>query len=354
LNIEREVLQLSAHKPGISQDLSALMRTGSGFSASRSRVRQRIGQHARLGVHKGPRKAAEPTGDIKLRLGKASQAYIEHRFVDAALIIAEIIRINAETHEAWNILASIFEENQDVDNALKAKIYAAHLRQKHTAPWFAAASFALEGTGSLRPRYLLNAEFCYAAAIRAEPANLEARYCKAGVCAERGKLGPAISDYKFILTRQPHDLNILRRLAELFIDQNEPGAGIELYKESIAHFKSSSSQSGQVFDWSDLDTYVTLYEHEARYDIAIQELRSLARWMLGRGTEGFWDEVLGDDREWDLDNERRALVSSFDCEKFPITSYGSGLPLEFRIKLGVYRLHLGNREEAFASFLSIM
>jgi general transcription factor 3C polypeptide 3 (transcription factor C subunit 4) len=75
---------------------------------------------------------------------------------------------------------------------------------------------------------------------------------------------------------------------------------------------------------------------------------------LGRGTEEFWDEVLGDDREWDLDNERRALVSSFDCENFPITSYGSGLPLEFRIKLGVYRLHLGNREEAFASFLSIM
>jgi general transcription factor 3C polypeptide 3 (transcription factor C subunit 4) len=325
------------------------MRNRSDSSPPRTRVRQRIGQQLRLGGHKGPRKAAEPTGDIKLRLGKASQAFIEEKYVDAALIIAEIIRINAETHEAWTFLASIFEANKDIDNALKALIYAAHLRPKHTSSWFTCAKFALEETGPLRSNYLLNAEFCYAAALRADPANLDARYRKAAVCIERGKIGPAISDYRLILARQPHNRDILRHLAELFIDQNDPGAGIELYKESITHFKSSSSQPDQVFDWTDLDIYVTLYEHEGRYDIAMQELRSLARWLLGRGVEGFWDEISGDDREWDLDDERRGSVPSFDREKYPTSSYGDGLPLEFRIKLGVYRLHLGNREEAFAS-----
>jgi general transcription factor 3C polypeptide 3 (transcription factor C subunit 4) len=285
-------------------------------------------------------------------LSQASEAFIEERYVDAALTIAEIIRINAETHEAWTLLASVFQESRDIDNALKALIYAAHLRPKHTSSWFTCARFALEETGSLRSKYLLNAEFCYAAAIRADPRDMDARYRKAAVCIERGKIGPAISDYKVVLSRQPHDRYILRRLAELFIDQDQVESAIHLYKESIAHFKSSSSQPDQTFGWTDVDTYITLYEHGAQYDTAMQELGSLARWLLGRGEEEFWDDITGDDCEWDADDSRRRFVPSFCPGRYPDFSYGNGLPLEFRVKLGVYRLHLGNREEAFGSSLS--
>jgi general transcription factor 3C polypeptide 3 (transcription factor C subunit 4) len=348
-NFEDEILRLGAHDLGTSQDLAALMRSRAGKSTSHAHVRQRIGHQGRQGRQRGPRRAAEPTGDIKLRLGKANQAFIEMKYVDAALIIAEIIRINAETYEAWTLLSSIFQTNQDVDNALKALIYAAHLRPKDTSNWFECARFALNSTGSLRSNYLLNAEFCYAAAIRADPTNLDARYRKAAVCIERGKIGPAISDYKVILARQPHDRNLLRRLAELYLDQDDAGTAIDLYKESIAHFKSISDQPGQLLDWTDLDTYVTLYEHDGRYDVAMQELRSLARWLLGRGAEGFWDQFPTDDREWDSDEKRRSTVPTFSSERYPTSSYGDGLPLEFRTKLGVYRLHLGNREEAFGS-----
>jgi general transcription factor 3C polypeptide 3 (transcription factor C subunit 4) len=280
-------------------------------------------------------------------LSKASEAFIEENYVEAALILAEIIRINAETHEAWTLLASVFQESQDIDNALKALTYAAHLRPKHTSSWYACARFALEETGSLRSKYLLNAEFCYAAAIRADPRDLNARYRKAAVCIERGKFGPAISDYKVILSRQPHDKDILRRLAELFIDQDQVESAVELYKESIAHFKSSSSRPERAFGWTDVDTYITLYEHGAQYDIAMQELKSLARWLLGRGEEEFWDEITGDDCEWDTNDSRRIFIPSFSPGKYPEVSYGNGLPLEFRVKLGVYRLHLGNLDEAF-------
>lgn len=351
-NIEQEVLQLGSYDPSGNQNISALMRNRLQPSTSPARVRRRIGQQKRQGLHRGPRKAAEPTGDIKLRLGKANEAFITGKYVDAALMIADVIRINAETHEAWSLLSSIFRENDDFDNALKALIYAAHLRPKHTDPWYQCAQLALEETGSLRSKYLLNAEFCYAAALRADPSNTDARYRKAAVCVERGKIGPAISDYRLVLARQPHDRDILRRLAELYIDQDEAGTAIDLYKESINHFKSSSSQPSQVFDWTDLDTYVTLYEHDSLYAAAMQELRSLARWLLGRGTEEFWDEFPDDDREWDPDDGRRWLAPAFDPENFPTSSYGDGLPLEFRIKFGIYRLHLGNREEAFASSFS--
>jgi general transcription factor 3C polypeptide 3 (transcription factor C subunit 4) len=347
-NIEEEVFQLGADPSG-RRDFSSLMRSRSESSTSQTRLRQRIGQEPRRSRHRGPRKAAEPTGDIKSRLGSANAAFIAGRYVDAALILADIIRINAETHEAWTLLAGVFEENQDIDNALKALIYAAHLRAKHTTSWYQAATLALERTGVLRHKYLLNAEFCYAAAIRADPTNLDARYRKAAVCIERGKIGPAISDYKVILARQSHDRDILRRLAELYIDQDEAGAAIELYRESIAHFRSSSSQPSQVFDWTDLDTYVTLYEHDAQYDGALQELRSLARWLSGRGAEEFWDEFPAEDCEWDSDDRRRISVLPFTPGRYPASSYGDSLPLELRVKFGVYRLHLGNHKEAFAS-----
>jgi len=351
-NIEEEVFQLGAD-PSKNGDFSSLMRSRSESSTSRGPPRQRIGQEPRRGPHKGPRKAAEPTGDIKSRLGSANAAFIAGRYIDAAFILADIIRINAETHEAWTLLAGVFEENHDIDNALKALIYAAHLRAKHTTSWYQAATLALERTGALRSKYLLNAEFCYAAAIRADPTNLDARYRKAAVCVERGKIGPAISDYKVILARQPHDRDILRRLAELYIDQDEAGAAIELYRESIAHFRSSSSQPSQVFDWTDLDTYVTLYENDAQYDSALQELRSLARWLSGRGAEEFWDEFPDDDREWDSDDRRRTSVLLFTPGKYPSVSYGDSLPLELRVKFGIYRVHLKNHKEAFASIRSL-
>src|SRR5258708_539997 len=82
-NIEEEVLRLEGYDPTGSQDFSALMRSRSYSSISRAHARQRIGQQRRHGLHRGPRKAAEPTGDIKLRLGHATEAFIAARYVDA-------------------------------------------------------------------------------------------------------------------------------------------------------------------------------------------------------------------------------------------------------------------------------
>lgn len=315
-------------------------------------VRQHIGRPTRRGTHRGPRRAAEPTGDIKLRLSKASEAFIEENYVEAAFILAEIIRINAETHEAWTLLASIFQEAGDIDNTLKALIYAAHLRPKHSSAWFACAEFALEETGSLRSNYLVNAEFCYSAAIRADPKNIEARLRKAEVCAERGKSSTAISDYKQVLIRQPHNTKVLRALAELSIDCGEVDTAINLYREAIQHFKLFTADSGQMFDWNDASTYITLYENTAQYDIAVKELKSVARWLLGRVDESFWDQVDDDDCEWDELDTRRHRISEFKAGKHPVSSYGSGLPLPFRVKLGLYRLHLAHHDEAMVILCS--
>src|SRR6478752_7495604 len=63
--------------------------------------------------------------------------------------------------------------------------------------------------------------------------------------------------------------------------------------------------------WIDIGIYVELFASTGRYQEAIQEAKALARWVLGRESESYWRAWFSDDREWDVDDERRASVSEF-------------------------------------------
>jgi general transcription factor 3C polypeptide 3 (transcription factor C subunit 4) len=299
------------------------------------------------GGPRGPHRAAEPTVEIKFRLGKASQAFIEEKYDEAMEIVSDVIRINAETHEAWILLASIFKELGDIEKTLTALMCAAHLRPRDVAGWLSCAQFALEETGDLRPKFLVTAKLCYQSAIRASSKDdIEARCRKAALLRELGSPGAAIYEYKRVLSRKPHDTAILRLLAEVYIDRDDPKAALDLYRESIAFYQKSEGTTGQVFGWSDINIYVELYAYLGQYDVAIRELKSLSRWALGRSQESWWDNITDDDREWDADNSRRILIDGFVPNRYPVGLYGEGLPLELRVKLGIYRLRLGHHLDA--------
>lgn len=300
-------------------------------------------------VLRGPRKAAEPTGDIRARMGRASQAFIQENYEEAKALVEEVIRINAETHEAWTLLASIFKELGDMDKTLLALIYAAHLRPKDVAQWLSVASFALEETGEQRAKNLPSAKFCFSSAIRANPKDdFEARCGKAAVLREMGSTSAAIAEYRHILKQRPHDTSILRLVAEAYIDKDNVRSAQELYRKTIAFYKDTDEAPGAHFTWSDANIYVELYAYAGDYVEAIKELRSLSRWLLGRKLEYFWDETLDSDMEWDSTDDRRVLNSRFIPGRYSHMQYGDGLPMELRVKLGLYRLKLGFHDEGIA------
>lgn len=304
-------------------------------------------------IFRGPRKAAEPTGDIRARLGRASQCFIEEQYEEAKALVEEVIRINAETYEAWTLLASIFRELGDTEKTLLALIYAAHLRPKDAAQWLSVARFALEETGENRTKNLPSAKFCFSSAIRANPKDdFEARCGKAAVLRELGHSTAAIAEYKHILKQRPHDTSILRLIAEAYIDIDKVEPAQDLYREAIAFYKDSVETPGTEFTWSDANIYVELYAYAGQYSMAIHELRCIARWLLGRESETFWDTFPNDDREWDSTDDRRLLTADFDPAQFSSSQYGDGLPLEFRVKLGQYRLKKGDRSEALVTFVA--
>lgn len=164
-----------------------------------------------------------------------------------------------------------------------------------------------------------------------------------------GSTSAAIAEYKQILKQRPHDTSILRLIAEAYIDRDNVKSAQDLYRQTIAFYKNSDCEPGEKFTWSDVNIYVELFAYIGQYAEAIKELKSLARWLLGRASESFWDEVLDDDREWDSSDARRVQHPNFVQGRYGLQQYGNGLPLELRVKLGLYRLKLGFHDEALVS-----
>ena len=318
---------------------------------------------------RGPRRAAEPTGDVKLRLNMASEAYVQGRVGDAIKLVEDAIRINAEIHRAWILLAQLFEEQGDLKKRLTALICAAQLEPKNVEGWLSVAQSAV----ALQEIYPDDAEdltrqaiLCYSCALRADVEHQSARHSRAALCLDRGQYKGAAKDYVFLVNRNFCDVYALRGLAETTVLLAEsskrkqtkltPEAAIEAYRRCIAHFREHGADPDYPFEWEDVYVFVDLLGYVGQYKEAIRELKSLARWLLGRDDESFWDYDDGndphyddDDREWDADDRRRIEVPDFIEGRYPDTSYGNGLPLQLRTKLGVYRLQLGQEDEAMVS-----
>lgn len=308
---------------------------------------------------KGPRtykrrrkgKALEPTADIKHRLSLASEAFMRREFDQAYDILSEIIRINAETYDAWVMLCSIYQERSQMPEAIMALCFAAHLHPGDFHNWVNVAQFALDDTTpGERERNLEVAQLCYSAAIKANRKSLKARIGKANCALEAGRSGIAAGEYVKVLKQRPYNMGVLRNLAEAAFDTKSAKKYIEqarsFYEQAIAHVRAGGQHLKGTFMWSDVIIYVEMCAFLDMYSEAALALRSLSRLLIGRQDETYWDRYVDDDREWDQDEDRRREAPEYSPDRYPYEAYGPALPLDLRAKLAIYRLKLGQDEEA--------
>lgn len=305
-------------------------------------VKRRVGGGTRSNI-------AELSADIKLQLSRASQAWVvENRRDEALEIVLEIIRVNAETHEAWILLSSIYEEMGAMSDYIMAKCFAAHLRPRDFHGWISCALAALaDVTPGQRETNLGIAQLCYSAAIRANPKSLKARVGKANCALEAGNANVAATEYAKVLKRKPYNMAILRNMAEAAFDTRNTKKYVELargfYEQTITYMRSGGQMD---FEWSDVIIYIEMCAFMEMYAEAVLALRSLARLLIGRPDESFWDKYHDDDREWDQDEDRRREEPEYQPDRYPYGMYGPALPLDLRAKLAIYRLKLEQDEEA--------
>ncbi|CAN8096486.1 unnamed protein product [Discula destructiva] len=293
----------------------------------------------------------EPSIEVKIALSKASDALMDRDLDEALSTVEEVIRQNAETYDAWMLLSTIHQERGQTGEAIKAMCFAAHLRPRDFHGWMACAQFALsDDTEGARENNVDVAQLCYSAAIRANPKSLKARMGMANCALEAGASSVAAAAYNRVLQRRPYNMQALRNLAEAAFDTRSARRQVEKasihYETVIAHVRRGGQLKRGTFEWSDVMIYVEMLSFLERYADAARALRSLARFMIGRQDETFWDAYIDDDREWDLDEDRKREVEQYVPNRYPYGLYGPALPLDLRAKLAMYRLKLGQNGEA--------
>lgn len=308
--------------------------------------RRRVG-----GGAAGKGNVAEPSPEIKMLLSRASDALLRRDLDRAFEVVEEVIRLNAETYDAWMILSSIHQAQGHTGEAIMAMCFAAHLRPRDFDGWLTTAQFALDDTTpEARERNLEVAQLCYSAAIRANTKSLKARIGKANCALEAGKSSVAAAEYVKVLKKRPYNMAVLRNLAEAAFDTRAARKYVQkalgFYEVTIAHVRTGGQLLRGTFEWSDVIIYAEMCAFLERYSDAALALRSLSRMLIGRQQETFWDTYVDDDREWDADDERKREVPEYIPDKFPFGMYGPALPLDLRAKLAIYRLKLGHEEEA--------
>lgn len=314
-------------------------------SASGRGKRGRGGRVARggRGMKKGLRKPVEPTPEFKALHSQATMAFIDHDYEEAENLTLQALLINPEMYPAHNLLSEIHAARGDKEKALSAAWNGAHTRPRDPEMWSRIARLILERDDEDRDSILRDAIYCYNRILYVDTSNIEARYQRAALNHELGHKRKAANEYEQLIKLLPHDTTVLRHLAEIYIDLDEPDSALNHYEASIRHFQSDEPSDVNSFTWSDVNIVCELYGVQRRYADGIIVLKALSRWLLGRAKENCWEAFDEDDREWDLEDQpRRSDLPDFLRGEFEMTSYGEGLPLELRVKLGVFRLKSEN------------
>ena len=301
------------------------------------------------GIKRGPRKPLEPNSEFKAVHSQATMAFIAHDYDEAEDLALEAINQNPEMFAAHSLLSEIHMARGDVDKATAALFNGAHTRPGDVKVWLRVADLLLERNIDENHSLIPDALYCLARVLNIEPNNVDMRSRRATLNLTLGYLGRAASEYEQMLKYLPHDLTVLRRLAHIYVELGDVDRAMRRYNESIVYYQQHEPHNVTTFSWSDLNVYAELFGYDEHYETGIQKLKALSRWLLGRGQDSMWESFSTDDREWDLEDERRLLVAGFKNTMYDPSTYGAGLPVELRIKLGLYRLRLGDSAEAMAS-----
>lgn len=295
----------------------------------------------------------EPSNEFKSLHAKATMAFIDKDYELAEKFALKAIVQNSEMYAAYSLLSEIHAARGDHEGAVTALFSGAHTRPRDTQAWLSVAQLILAHADVEEGSGLTAAVYCYSRIIQIDTKNLDARHQRAALNLKLGHKGKAAGEYERLLKLLPHNLIILRSLAEIHTKTKNAYRAIRHYDAGIRFYELKEPQRATSVSWSDVNVYVELFANQGQYDKAITKLKSLSRWLLGRRHDSLWENFHEDDREWDLDDHpRRDILHGFRSNSFDNELYGRGLPLELRIKLGVYRLKSSHHsiEEALVSY----
>ena len=275
---------------------------------------------------------------------EATSAFIDGDYDRAIDSVKRAIQINPEMFAAHSLLSEIFLAQGHKDKAVTALFSGAHTRPRDTSVWLKVAKMIMEQAGNDREAALNDVLYCYSRVLDIDPQNHNTRFQRAALYRGLNYNGRAVTEYERILRDIPHNVRALRLLTDTLTEQNQYQKALDHWSESLQHYMIQDPENTPEFTWSDANIYVELYTYLGQHLEGLRAAKAVSRWLLGRKDDTMWDHFDEDDREWDdVDSPRRIKADGYIPKRWPLDSYGPGLPLEFRTKMGLFRLKLGGR-----------
>lgn len=335
-----------------------------GNNGARPTPKKKRGKPGREKGPRGPRPVADPGAEWKSLQQQANAKFIARDYEAALVFAQQAIQLNPEIFDAYNIASEIYTEMGREEDSLAVLLAGAPTKrdpglwqyiieriqqldpEKH--PQFTDENKSAAILPCLNEIILLNNDY----EARSHKLEIEAQLGRSSKCVALG--------LKMLKTRKEQgedpDTSVLKIMAMMGTASPKQtrihlNKLLNSFEEAIDVFTQPDRDPvNNELDWELINIYLDLLDRAGSYEAGVVRLKELARWKQGRRSETFWDK-LEDDCEFDIEDEpRRVTVPPF-VRKSQDATYGSTLPLEIRVKLGLFRLRRSKDdfEEAMVS-----
>lgn len=323
-------------------------RGGRGGRATRSQPedgptkppRRRRGEMGRRKGKYGPRAHAETTPRFKELNGKLTEAFLDKDWDKGLEYGFEAIKENPEVFSVHGTIAEILIRKGRIEDALGALFVGVQATREPAAWRYVVEKLIEYGAHMKDSRQRI--QDCYSELISMDPEDYDSRLGRMKNYHKAGQNIRARNECFNLLKRDPYDHEVLNHLSGCCFSLGQPEDALPAYENFVSYCMENDLPEQSGLDWSFLDSYADMLIQMQRWDDAIKIITVASRWVLGRSEETFWDWEK-DDREWDAENEpRRVEVPQFDPGHHDVGTYGQGLLVELRAKLGFARLGKGS------------
>jgi general transcription factor 3C polypeptide 3 (transcription factor C subunit 4) len=339
-----------------------------GHSGSVSTRGKPKGRGRPKGSRHGPRKVADPGEEFKELQRQANERFIAQDYHTALDYAQKAIQLNPEIFDAHNISSEIYAAMGEEVKSIDALIIGAPTK-RDPGLWH----FIIERVNKLDvekyPEYTEEAKTaltlrCLQQIVLLDTENYEARSHILEIEASLGhvskcvKLGRKMLKLRKEKEKEAPDTEVLKIMAMMGTSSKRQtnlhlAKLLDSFDDAIEYFTKKKPDDSDL-DWEMINIYLDLLDRNGLYDYALLRLKALARWKQGRAKETWWDDQ-EDDREYDMEDEPRRIAVPQFKRKAQNAKSGQTLPLEIRVKLGIFRLRKSadDFEEAMVSFLSL-
>lgn len=284
-------------------------------------------------------KTPEQKAEFRRLNGLVTAAWLKEDYDEALRHALDAIQVDPTQFSLHATVSEILMKKGRDKDAVDALFAGVQSNNEVNNWWYVADHVQRSSKNTVLERKRLI--FCYSTILRLEKDEnqlTQARIERMKAYHNHRSFRRARGDCLLLLEKDPYNAFFLRTLAQVSTSLNQPEPAVKEMKVFVDYSMEVDYDEQETdLSWDMASMYIELLAQANQLEEAIHMLKVISRWILGRQHETYWDN-LEDDREWDIEDDRRNEIKNFVANEYQEEQYGAGLPIEFRVRLATLRI----------------